>query len=105
MNKERRAVILIGVSALAASAYHAVELRGIGFPDGHRTERDRFHEQALPPFAVAFALLGLIALASVLRPRPGRAASGLVVALGALVLLRLALALWSAHALSHGGGG
>lgn len=106
MQKERWQGLSVGAAALAASAYHAVELRGIGFPDGHRTALDRFHERALPPFALAFALLGLAALASTSRPRPGgRAPLALVIALVALVLLRVALSIWAAGVYEHGAGG
>lgn len=98
----RRHLLVTGVVALLEAAYFAVSLRTIGFPDGHRTALDRFHERAWPVSIVALLLTAVWAFARAARPRASRAplVVAMVTALACIVVEVLA-----AGSFDHGAGG
>ncbi len=59
--------LLAGLVGLEA-AYLWMELSGLGFPDGYRTDLDRFREQTYPIFITVFALLALTGVFAGRRP-------------------------------------
>lgn len=83
-------VLATALTAAAALALHVVVIDGIGFPDGHRTEYERW---ALPYLQAALAGLLALAVASAAltasRTESPRAARWFRAALVAAVLLLL----------------
>jgi hypothetical protein len=104
----RRVVLALGVLASVEALYLLLELRGIGFPDGHRTQLDRFREAAYPLFAASLFALALGAMyVGVGRAGapPGRAMKAVLFVSIALHVVLGVISFLAAVRLDHGAGG
>lgn len=91
----------LGVTALAIleGVWFLLSSRGLGFPDGHLTELDRFRCVEYPALLACSVLLAIVAASRRVKAR---------YTFGAFVVLNvIALAVdgYAAHVLDHGGGG
>lgn len=98
----RPRLIAAGLIAALEAACFAASLSMIGFPDGHRTALDRFHERARPVFIVALLLVAAWAFWAAARARASRAP--LVVAVVTAIVC-LAIDVLAARYFDHGAGG
>ena len=93
----RKANLALAALAVLEAGGFLLALRGIGFPDGHLTELDRFRRAAWPVTAALFVAIAVVAARA--RPKPALA---LFIALNAVAFAVDGLA---AHTLDHGAGG
>lgn len=94
----RRTNAIVAILAVLESAAFVVGLRGLGFPDGHRTELERFQGTTYP-FVVMLAALALAAASGRAKPR------STWLALAAVTVLAGAVEGTARVVLDHGGGG
>lgn len=95
----RRTNAIVAILAVLESAAFVAGLRGLGFPDGHRTELERFQGTTYPAFVVMLAALALAAASGRAKPR------STWLALAAVTVLAGAVEGTARVVLDHGGGG